>query len=295
MKRNTIICGDGVRVLADFPAECFDLTVFSPPYDGLRDYNGFTLDLHGLGAALFRVTKSGGVVVMVIQDQTRGGRKSLTSFRTILDWCDNIGFGLWECVIYHRHGKDGAWWQRRLRVDHEYMPVFVKGDKPAYFNKQPLKIPTKHGGKAMTGGANRNKDNRTVASAPMVINAEKCPGTIWNISNGGDKVQMKRAHPATYPDRIPYQFIQLFCPPDGLVLDPMLGSGSTAMAAKLLGRDYIGIDISEEYCLLAQKRLAQNQSNLVAGFRNAVPLTNGGVSGKNATPAEAMPLLAAGK
>ncbi len=102
MKESKIICGDAAAELLNFRANTFDLTVFSPPYDKLRDYHGYDFDLHKLGKQLYRVTKNGGVVVMVIQDQTTNGRKTLTSFRTILDWCDNIGFGLFECNIYRK-------------------------------------------------------------------------------------------------------------------------------------------------------------------------------------------------
>lgn len=264
-----IVCGDAVAELTTLRADIFDLTVFSPPYDNLRYYNGYDLDLHKLGEQLFRVTKTGGMVVMVIQDQTVKGRKTLTSFRTILDWCDTIGFGLFECNIYQKQGKDGAWWTKRFRVDHEYMPIFVKGDKPNHFNKEAVKIPCKHAGKQMTGGANRNKDGVTVDSRAMTINATKCPGTIWNYANGGDKVHMKRTHPAAFPDKIPYDFIQVFTREGDWVLDPMVGSGSTAIAAHLLHRNYIGIDISEEYCALTRKRIAAKQSNVAHGFKNA--------------------------
>ena len=268
MQSDTIICGDAIDVLRAFPRNRFDLTIFSPPYDGLRDYNGYALDLHALGKELHRVTREGGVAVMVIQDQTIGGAKSLTSFRAILDWCDNIGWRLFECAIYQKNGKDGAWWKRRLRVDHEYMPIFVKGQKPRHFDKEPVKIPCKHAGKSMTGGANRNKDNKTVASVPLKINGTKCPGTIWDFANGGDKVHLKRRHPATFPDKIPYQFIQLFTEKGGWVLDPMVGSGSTAVTAHLLGRKYVGIDISAEYCALARQRIEALQSNMAPGFKN---------------------------
>lgn len=269
MKDSQIICGDAVAELKNFSDAVFDLTVFSPPYDQLRDYEGYTLDLHALGAELFRVTKDGGVVVMVIQDQTCNGKKTLTSFRTILDWCDNIGFGLFECNIYQKQGKDGAWWSRRFRVDHEYMPVFVKGDKPKHFDKTPVKIPSKHAGKTMTGAANRNKDGLTVESRKLTINPVKCPGTIWNYANGGDKVAWKRAHPAAFPDKIPYDFIRVFTRKGDAVLDPMVGSGSTAVAAHLLERRYVGIDISRAYCDLTAARIAAMQSNLAPGFKNA--------------------------
>ena len=270
MKTNfdTIINGDAVEVLRQYGDNIFDLTVFSPPYDGLRDYNGYSLDLHSLGAQLYRVTKEGGMVVMVIQDQTVNRGKTLTSFRTILDWCDNIGFKLFECSIYRKQGKDGAWWKKRLRVDHEYMPMFLKGDAPNHFDKEPIKIPCKHAGKHMNGAANRDKDGITQKSRPIQINPTKCPGTIWDFANGGDKVRMKRNHPATYPDRIPYQFIQLLTREGDVVLDPMVGSGSTAIAAHILGRRYVGIDVSGEYCELAKNRILHLQSNMVEGFKN---------------------------
>ena len=259
---NKIICGDSLKVLKQYEDNTFDLTVFSPPYDNLRDYNGYELNLHNLGKELYRVTKEGGVVVMVIQDQTIKGHKSLTSFKTIIDWCDNIGFGLFECNIYKKQGKDGAWFTRRFRVDHEYIPIFVKGQKPTYFNKESVKIPSKHGGKVLTGGANREKDGTTKKSQKFEINLLKCPGTIWDYSNGGDKNKVKRQHPATYPDKIPYDFIQVFTETDGVILDPMVGSGSTCVAAKVLGRKYVGIDISQEYCDIANERLNNDETSL---------------------------------
>lgn len=268
MKTNQVLCGDAVDKLKSIKADTIDLTVFSPPYDKLRDYKGYSIDLHGLGEQLYRVSKTGAPVVMVIQDQTVDGHKTLTSFRTILDWCDNIGFGLFECLIYKKNGKDGAWWKRRFRVDHEYMPVFVKGTKPSHFDKEPVKIPSKHAGKQMTGGANRNKDGVTENSRPVMINPTKCPGTLWDYANGGDKIWLKRNHPAAFPDKIPFDFIQVFTQPGDLVLDPMCGSGSTLVAAKVLDRNYIGIDISEEYCKLSKVRLDSLQTNVIAGFKN---------------------------
>ena len=265
---DTILQGDAIKVLERYDDNTFDLTVFSPPYDGLRDYNGYHFDMSLLGRQLYRVTKEGGIVVMVIQDQTVNRAKTMTSFRTILDWCDNAGFKLFECGIYKKQGKDGAWWTKRLRVDHEYMPIFLKGESPRHFDKEPIKIPSKHAGKMMNGGANRNKDGITQKSVAVKINDLKCPGTIWDFSNGGDKVHLKRRHPATFPDKIPYQFIQLFTKKGDVVLDPMVGSGSTAVTAHILGRKYVGIDVSEEYCALSRERIRELQSNMVAGFKN---------------------------
>jgi site-specific DNA-methyltransferase (adenine-specific) len=238
------------------PADSVDLVVTSPPYDNVRDYIGnLNFDLHKTGEEIFRVLKDGGIAVMVIQDQTKNFGKSLTSFKTIIDWCDNIGFKLFETVIYRKHGSEGAWWTKRFRVDHEYMPIFLKGDRPNYFNKEPLKVPSKHGGKVMTGSGARKTNGETQKTVTRPINLTKCRGTIWNYLMAGDKNPLKRKHPAVFPDQIPYDFIQCFCPDSGVVLDPFCGSGSTLVMAKKLGRKFIGFDIVPEYCELAKKRL----------------------------------------
>ncbi len=254
---NKIYCMDCIEGMRELPENSIDLAITSPPYDGIRDYEGYHLDLHELGEGVFRVLKEGGMAVMVIQDQTQDYGKTLTSFKTMIDWCDNIGFKLFECVIYRKHGSEGAWWKYRFRVDHEYMPIFLKGEKPMYFNKEPLKVPSKHGGVMMSGSGNRRTDGETNPTVRRKINKMKCRGTIWNYLMAGDKDPIKRKHPAPFPDQIPVDFITCFCPEEGIVLDPLMGSGSTAVAAKRLNRSYIGFEISEEYCDIAKKRLEE--------------------------------------
>jgi len=260
---NKIHCLDCVEGMKKhLPDNSVDLMVTSPPYDGIRKYNGFSFNLHETGKEVFRVLKEGGIAVMVIQDQTKNFGKTLTSFKTIIDWCDNIGFKLFETVIYRKYGPEGAWWKTRFRVDHEYMPIFLKGERPHYFNKEPLKIPSKHGGKIMTGSGSRRTDGTTNSTVTRPINMTKCRGTIWNYLMAGDKDPLKRKHPAVFPDQIPIDIIKCFCPPNGIVLDPFIGCGSTAVAAKQLGRKFIGFEISEEYCNLAKERLRRTNSHI---------------------------------
>ena len=252
---NKIICEDNITYLKTLPDECIDFVITSPPYDALRDYNGYKLDLHGLGVELLRVLKDGGICVMVIQDSTKDFAKSLTSFRTIVDWCDNIGFRLFECNIYNRQGTEGEWWKKRFRVDHEYMPIFLKGKRPQYFDKENIKIPSKHGGKVMTGANIRTKNGQT-GSRKVKINPTKCPGTVMSFGNTcGGESKLKSKHPAVFPNMLAYDMIECFCPKDGIVIDPFNGSGTTTLAAKCLGRKYIGIDVSEEYNQIARERL----------------------------------------
>jgi DNA modification methylase len=261
MKDNIVICSENISYMKSLPDESVDMIVTSPPYDNLRAYNGFTLDLHAVGEQVFRILKPGGIAAVVIQDSTNNGHKSLTSFRMIVDWCDSIGFGLFENCIYSRQGVEGAWWKKRFRVDHEYIPLFIKGTRPAYFNKEELKIPSKHGGKTMIGAATRNHDGTQQKSRPVYINPMKCRGTIWNFPQCGDGSKLKHKHPATYPNLLPYDLIECFCPPEGIVLDPFNGSGTSCVAAKSLGRKYIGIDISQEYCDIANERILKETIN----------------------------------
>jgi DNA modification methylase len=254
---NKIYCVDCVEGMKSIQSESVDLVVTSPPYDGLRKYNGFSYDLHETGRQIFRILKKGGIAVVVIQDQTKDFGKSLTSFRLAIDWVDSFGFKLFETVIYRKNGTEGAWWKYRFRVDHEYIHIFLKGAKPAYFDKEPLKIPSKHGGKVMTGSGNRLTSGVTTKTVKRQINAMKCRGTVWDYLMAGDKNPLKRKHPAVFPDQIPYDIIQCFSPINGIVLDPFMGSGSTAVSALKLKRNFIGFDISEEYCKLAEERISK--------------------------------------
>ena len=256
LRLDEIHCMDCLEGLRRIPDGSVDMVVSSPPYDNIRDYDKeIRFDLHRTGAELFRVLKDGGVGVLVMQDQTVEFGKTLTTFRTILDWCENIGFKLFECVIYRKFGPEGAWWKQRFRVDHEYMPIFLKGRRPAYFDKGPIKVPSKHANRVMTGSGCRRTDGGTNPTVRRAINPTKCRGTVWDYLNAGDKDPVKRGHPAPFPDRIPYDFIQVFCPPKGIVLDPFMGSGSTAVAAKRLGRHFIGFEIVPGYCDISRERL----------------------------------------
>jgi site-specific DNA-methyltransferase (adenine-specific) len=261
-KLNNIYRIDALEGLKKLPENSIDLMVTSPPYDKIRDYHGFSINLSEIGKELFRVIKDGGIAVMVMQDQTKNFGKSLTTFKTAIDWCDNGGFKLFETLIYRKFGAEGAWWNKRFRVDHEYMLVFLKGEKPRYFDKQPLKIPSKHGGKTMTGGGTRLTNGIRIPTRSITINMFKCRGTIWEYMTAGDGTRLKHQHPATFPDKLPYDFIQCFCPPDGVVLDIFIGSGTTALSAINLGRKFLGFDVSNVYVNLAKKRIKEEANQI---------------------------------
>ena len=251
-----IITGDCISVLKGMEDNVFDGVVFSPPYNNIRDYNGFSIDLNGLGKELYRVLKDNTICACVIGDSTKDFAKSLTSFRLAIDWVDNCGFRLFECCIYNRDGRPGAYWTQRFRVDHEYIMLFLKGSKPKYFNKETLKVNTKHSGVKWHGTQRLTDGELIKTNNDIVVADKKCRGTIWkyNTSNT-ESNKLKMEHPATMPDKLAADLITCFVEPGGMVLDPTAGSGTTCVMAKSLGRNYVGIDISQEYVDIINKRL----------------------------------------
>lgn len=257
-----IDCIQGMKLLPD---NSIDLVVTSPPYDQIRDYKGFKIDLHGVGVEISRILKDGGICVMVIQDGTKDGRKSGTSFQTIVDWDLNTELDIFETCIYYRSGTPGAWWSKRYRVDHEYIPIFIKGKRPQHFDKSHMKEPTKpEYGLTKKGLGNRNTDGTTIydASKTYELPKEKDQGTVIHYKNASRETpktseigRIKLQHPATFPDKLASDFIQCFTTEDMIVLDPFMGSGTVAAMAKQLNRKYIGFELSEEYCQIAEKRL----------------------------------------
>ena len=255
--KDKIIQGDCTKIMKKLPDKSVDLIITSPPYDAQRDYHGYTLDLNVLGNECFRVLKDGGICVLVIQDQTRNFAKTLTSFRLIINWCDEIGFKLFECCIYKRSGVPGNWWTKRFRVDHEYIPIFLKGRRPKYFNKEHMKVLSKQFGHRKKGKERKQDGSFTEYKYnPSRYPKKKCPGTILNYeaARASDKSK-KIKHPAWFPEKLASDFIQCFSQENELILDPLIGSGTVAVVSKQLNRHFIGIDISKEYCKFAKERL----------------------------------------
>ncbi len=256
--------GDCLPLLARLPDESVDLTVTSPPYDHLRRYDTPTpLDLTTLGQQLLRVTREGGICALVIGDSARYYAKSLTSFRLAVSWCDALGWRLFECCLYHRHGTPGPWWRTRFRVDHEFILLLLKGDRPRAFHKEALYVPSKHAGERVSY---RPYPRKGVPRGipPPAVQPHQCRGTVWPYAtSSAERNRLKLGHPATMPDRLAADLIECFSEPGDLVLDPLMGSGTTCVMAARQGRRYVGMDASPSYVEIARRRLASE-----AGGRN---------------------------
>ena len=126
MEINKIYCESNLETMAKMPDNFVDLVVTSPPYDGLRKYNGFSFPFEDIAKELYRVTKQGGVVVWVVGDATIKGSESGTSFRQAL-YFKECGFNLFDTMIYAKPprgavGNNKTYWQT-----FEYMFILSKG------------------------------------------------------------------------------------------------------------------------------------------------------------------------
>lgn len=261
MSIQRVICGDNVDILHTLPDSYVDLTVTSPPYDNLRDYKGYSFDFESVAKELYRVTEDGGVVVWVVGDSMFEGTESGTSFRQAL-YFKEVGFNLHDTMIYK---KDSIAFPnpKRYHQCFEYMFVFSKGPPKTANLIHDRKNATGEDERTELGRRERQKDGSIRFRAKDVYEI-KAVGARWNIWEYGvgwmkttaDEEAYK--HPAMFPEKLAADHIISWSNEGDLVLDPFNGSGTTTKMAKHLGRQFIGIDISEEYCEIARKRLSQD-------------------------------------
>jgi DNA modification methylase len=250
--------GDCANVMAEFEPDCIDLTVTSPPYDNLRDYKGYVFEFEAIAAELYRVTKPGGVIVWVVADATINGSETGTSFLQALHFME-LGFNLHDTMIYRKINPIPLT-HNRYEQEYEYMFIFSKG-RPVCWN--PLMKKNVGSGKKISwssrevekGAARRCRNETTVTKD------KSYRGNIWDYVIAKDKIGN---HPAPFPEALARDHILSWSNPGDLVLDPMMGSGTTGKMAVKYERNFIGIDISDEYLKIAEKRIhdAQQQMRL---------------------------------
>lgn len=259
---NQVYCMDCIAGMQTIPDDSIDLVVTSPPYDNLRDYNGYQFDFEKVAAELLRITKKGGVVVWVVGDKIKNGNRSLTSFKHAL-YFQEIGFNVHDIMIYEK--KNTPFMRSNAYTNcYEFMFVFSKGS-PNTFN--PLKTKTIRQGKEKLV-ANKKTDgvNNKVWGE---LNAEKTLTNIWQYAVGlggstNDKIAFK--HTAIFPEKLAKDHILSWTNEGDVVLDPMCGSGTTCKMAKLHKRNFIGFDISEEYVEIAKERIKMLETQFLLDF-----------------------------
>lgn len=239
---NKIVHSDSLRYLQTLPDNCIDMVFTSPPYNFDMDYdehqdsmgwNDYFNTLNSIFDECIRVLKYGGRIVINIQPFFS---EYIPSHHIISNYFLNKGL-IWKAEILweknHRNCAYTAWgsWKSPsgpyFKYTWEFLEVFCKGDLKHKGDKEKIDI---------TGN-----EFKTWVDAKWSIAPER------NMKEYG--------HPAMFPPELAYRVLKLFSYQGDIILDPFNGAGTTTLVAERTGRNYIGIDISEEYCKIAENRI----------------------------------------
>lgn len=267
LKTNVIVEGDCREVLKTLPSSSVDLIVTSPPYADQRrsTYGGIAPDDYvqwflPISAELFRVLKPTGSFILNIKEKVVEGERHIYVLELIIA-LRRQGWLWTEEYAWHKRNSYPGKWPNRFRDAWERCLHFTKEKQFAMYQENVM-VPTGDWAKSRLKNlseTDKRRDNSKVDSGfgkkiSNWIGREMAYPT--NVLHFATECGNKK-HSATFPLELPNWFIRLFTKPDDVVLDPFLGSGTTAVAAKRAGRRYIGIEVVSDYVKLAQEFLAE--------------------------------------
>lgn len=214
----------------------------------------------------YRVLKPKGTFILNIKERVVAGERHTYVLDLIVHMREQ-GWLWTEEFIWHKKNSYPGKWPNRFRDSWERLLQFNKNRK---FNMYQEAVMVPVGDWAKDRLANLSETDQTRDESKVGSGFGK------NISNwvGRDMVYPNnviymatecgnRSHSAAFPIELPSWFIKLFTTRGNTVLDPFLGSGTTAVAARQLGRNYVGVEIQQEYCQIAEQRLASVQMALL--------------------------------
>lgn len=249
--------------MACIPSKSIDITLTSPPYDNLRNYNGslnWSFEIfQSVANELFRITKDGGVVVWVVGDATINGSETGTSFRQALYFKD-VGFRLHDTMIYKKRNPVPLT-HNRLDPCFEYIFCLSKGSPKTFY---PLTEPTLGAGgvrkrhQEVKAAIDRNSATR-YRNEETIVKEKKYKTNILEYSVG---VEQKTDHPAIFPVALAQDQIIMWSNEGDTIFDPFMGSGTTAIACINTGRNYIGFEKEEKYYQIIQERIKNHKPQL---------------------------------
>ena len=260
MELNRIYHENCIDTLGRMADDAIDMTITSPPYDDLREYNGYHFPVEEIASGLYQKTKPGGVVIWVVGDRTVNGGETLTSFRHAIAFKD-AGFNVHDTMIYAKNNPIPSDCGKRYRQCFEYMFCFAKG-KPETFN--PLTVALKQE-KAFKSFRITKVGRNDLAHDHIAPKERKIDNIFYygdteifyyNVGTSSSKDKIAFKHPAIFPEKLVEDQIATWTNEGDLVYDCFMGSGTTAKMAHLLNRCWLGSEVSAEYVDLAERRLS---------------------------------------
>lgn len=292
--KDTILQGHALRRLQDIPDNSVHLIITSPPYWGLRDYGhpdqiGMEPELQQyldhllqITAELHRVLRKDGALFWNHGDAYGGtGKKgdsrdpkykngrnaidppnrkyrpkcmTMQNYRLAMQMVDRQGWILRNIIIWHKPNAMPSSVKDRLNNTYEPVFFFTKSRR-YYFNLDAIRVPYKDPRELKYRQQLDQQRDYEGKGYPQRIERKlgsgKNPGDVWDINTK----PFRGAHFAVFPMELVERIIKAACPPGGIVLDPFMGSGTTALAALKNGCSFIGIELKQEYIQMALERI----------------------------------------
>tara|TARA_Y100000114_G_C11753680_1_gene325752 strand:+ start:326 stop:1201 length:876 start_codon:yes stop_codon:yes gene_type:complete len=251
--------------------ESVDAFITSPPYDQLRDYNGYSFPFEDIARKMYQKLAKGGVIVWVVGDATMKGSESGSSFRQAI-FFQELGLNIHDTMIYEKNGSSFPARRTGNRYSQvfEYMFVFSKG-KPKTANLICDK-PNKWSGYTSFGtSTNRNAKGELVKAKNRKPTPNFSPRhNVWKFNTGKKYTtndDFAFDHPAMFPESLAEDHVMTWTQEGDLVVDPFVGAGTTTKMAAINNRRWLGIDISEEYVEIANKRMEIAEQMIQNGYK----------------------------
>lgn len=271
---------DCLGILKSFENNIIDLIITSPPYADQRKstYGGINPDKYvnwflPITKELFRVLKPTGTFVLNIKEKVSEGERHTYILNLILEMRKQ-GWLWTEEFIWHKKNCHPGKWPNRFRDAWERLLQFNKNKK---FNmyQEAVMVPIGDWAKVRLKNLSETdmrRDNSRVGSgfgkriANWVGKEMVYPANVLHMATESSN----KNHSATFPIDLPSWFIKLFTKEKDLVLDPFLGSGTTSIAASMLNRNSIGIEILPEYYKIAIERFRENTTGKVKSVKQNI-------------------------
>jgi DNA modification methylase len=267
---DSIICGDALHILRNIPDRTIDLIVTSPPYADKRtnSYGGIHPDKYvhwflPIAKELQRVLKPSGSFILNIKEGVSDGERQTYVLELVLE-LKKQGWLWTEEYLWHKKNSYPGKWPNRFRDGWEHCFHFNKEKNFAMY-QDAVRVPMGDWAKTRLkklSETDKRRDESKVGSgfgkniSNWVGRELAFPDNVLHLATESSN----KNHSAAFPTSLPEWFIKLFTKPGDIILDPFLGSGSTAVAAKRTGRRYIGIEVLKEFCQLAKQRVRKESS-----------------------------------
>jgi len=277
---NNVLCGDCLEVMKTLPDGSVNFVITSPPYaDQIKNYGDDVKKIRPdeyvgwfipRAKEIYRVLSDNGSFVLNISDKLDGKFQNIFVFKLVVNLCEEVGFHLVRDYVWYNPATPPNVFSRgtmgRTKKSHEYCFWFCKSEEWT-FNMDPIRKPYSGSMQKILNGEviHGTRDENTRPSRHNFDLSHKWddhggadPGSVLTISNTRSNGifyklcrEMNVQHPARFPEKLVEFFMLSGTNPGDIVLDPFSGSGTTAVVAKALGRNYICIEVNSDFCMLA--------------------------------------------